>query len=79
MQYDVVIGLEIHAELNILQNESNSLMEQINANLKELGLGEQFMATKNSIKLFQDKIVRSIWDDEKEEVYYKFTYKSTLI
>ena len=31
---------EIHAELNILQNESNSLMEQINANLKELGLGE---------------------------------------
>ena len=31
---------EIHAELNILQNESNSLMEQINANLKEFGLGE---------------------------------------
>ena len=31
---------EIHAELNILQNESNSLMEQINANLKEIGLGD---------------------------------------
>ena len=61
---------EIHAELNILQNESNSLMEQINANLKELGLGEWFMATKNSIKLFQDKIVRSIWDDEKEEWFF---------
>ena len=31
---------EIHQELNTLQNESNSLMAQINANLKELGLGE---------------------------------------
>ena len=28
------------------------------------------MATKNSIKLFQDKIVRSIWDDEKEEWFF---------
>ena len=28
------------------------------------------MATKNSIKLFQDKIVRSIWDDEIEEWFF---------
>jgi type I restriction enzyme M protein len=31
---------EIHKELNALQNESNDLMATINANLKELGLGE---------------------------------------
>ena len=32
---------EIHAELNRLQTESNGLMDKINANFKELGLGEQ--------------------------------------
>lgn len=31
---------EIHAELNKLQSESDDLMKTINANLKELGLGE---------------------------------------
>ena len=31
---------EIHAELNMLQSESNALMATINANLKELGLEE---------------------------------------
>lgn len=31
---------EIHAELNKLQSESDDLMNTINANLKELGLGE---------------------------------------
>ena len=28
------------------------------------------MAKKNSIKLFEDKLVRSVWDDEKEEWYF---------
>ncbi len=28
------------------------------------------MAKKNSIKLFEDKLVRSAWDDEKEEWYF---------
>ncbi len=32
--------VEIHQELNTLQDESNDLMSQINANLKELGLDE---------------------------------------
>ena len=28
------------------------------------------MSKKNSIKLFEDKLVRSVWDDEKEEWYF---------
>ena len=28
------------------------------------------MAKKNSIKLFEDKLVRSVWDEEKEEWYF---------
>ena len=28
------------------------------------------MAKKNSIKLFGDKLVRSVWDEEKEEWYF---------
>lgn len=28
------------------------------------------MAKKNSIKLFEDKLVRSVWDDEKEKWYF---------
>ena len=28
------------------------------------------MAKKNSIKLFEDKLVRSVWDDEKEEWFF---------
>ena len=28
------------------------------------------MAKKNAIKLFEDKLVRSVWDDEKEEWYF---------
>ena len=28
------------------------------------------MAKKNSIKLFEDKLVRSVWDEEKEEWFF---------
>ena len=28
------------------------------------------MSKKNSIKLFEDKLVRSVWDDEKEEWFF---------
>ena len=28
------------------------------------------MAKKNSIKLFEDKLVRSVWDDDKEEWFF---------
>ena len=28
------------------------------------------MAKKNAIKLFEDKLVRSVWDDEKEEWFF---------
>ena len=28
------------------------------------------MSKKNSTKLFEDKLVRSVWDDEKEEWYF---------
>ena len=28
------------------------------------------MSKKNSIKLFEDKLVRSVWDDEKQEWYF---------
>ena len=28
------------------------------------------MAKKNAIKLFEDKLVRSVWDDDKEEWFF---------
>ena len=28
------------------------------------------MAKKNAIKLFEDRLVRSVWDDEKEEWFF---------
>ena len=37
---------------------------------ESLNRGMIKMAKKNSIKLFEDKLVRSVWDEEKEEWYF---------
>ena len=45
---------------------------------ESLNRGMIKMAKKNSIKLFEDKLVRSVWDEEKEEWYKCLYYKHLL-